>query len=118
MHIILGQHNAQEVSDKYVVLELDTFRTSDQGELVSAFCLIENVPIHELPQVDQYRDLHQQFIKNYRAANWKFCEDALEHLKGRWNGEIDSFYIVMAKRIQERKQQINSSDWDPAISIP
>ena len=117
MHIILGEQNVQEVSDKYVVLELDTFRPTDTGELISAFCLIENVPIHELPQVDQYRDLHQQLITNYRKANWKFCEDALEHLLGRWNGEVDSFYTVMMQRIQDHKQTAESADWDPAIPV-
>ena len=118
MHIILGDQITEEIADKYIVLELDTFRITGRDQAVPAFCLVENVPLAELPMEDQFRDLHAQMIKNYRLGNWKFCEDALEHLKGRWNGEIDSFYIVMAKRIQERKQQINSSDWDPAISIP
>lgn len=117
MHIILGEQNIQEVSDKYVVLPLDTFRTADQGEMIRAFCLIENVPIQELPQVDQYRDLHNQLIKNYRLGNWKFCEDALEHLVGRWNGEVDSFYAVISQRIQEQKHSNDRSQWDPAISI-
>ena len=117
MHIILGEQNVKEVGDKYVVLELDTFRTVDQGELVSAFCLIENVPIQELPEVDRYRDLHQQLIKNYRSANWKFCEDALEHLQGRWNGEVDSFYSMLSQRIQEQKRCADSSQWDPAIPV-
>jgi hypothetical protein len=117
MHIILGEQNIQEVSDKYVVLELDAFRTSDTQELISAFCLVENVPIHELSDVDRYRDLHKQLIKNYRAANWKFCEDALDHLTGRWNGEVDSFYNVLARRVQEQKQHHDSTHWDPAIPV-
>ena len=117
MHIILGEQNVREVSDKYVVLELDTFRAADKDELISAFCLIENVPIHELSEVDRYRDLHQQLIKNYRAANWKFCEDALEHLRGRWNGEVDSFYTVLASRVQEQKHHNDSKHWDHAISV-
>ena len=117
MHIILGEQNAQQVGDKYVVLELDTFRISDKDQPVSAFCIIENLPIDELPQVDSYRDLHQQLIKNYRAGNWKFCLDALEHLQGRWNGEVDSFYSVISSRIQEQKTQASPCDWDPAIRI-
>jgi hypothetical protein len=117
MHIILGEQNVQEVEDKYVVLELDTFHTVSQGEPVSAFCLIENIPIQELPQVDQYRDLHRQLIKNYRAANWKFCEDAIEHLQGRWNGEVDSFYEMLSARIQQQKTDPISQNWDPVIRI-
>lgn len=117
MHIILGEQNAQAVSDKYVVLELDKFQTADQDAPISAFCVIENVPIDELAQVDRYRDLHQQMIKNYRAANWKFCEDALEHLRGRWNGEVDSFYDVMTLRIQQQQQSADPDQWDPAIRV-
>jgi len=115
MHIILGEQNAQAVGDKYVVLELDSFRTAEQGELISAFCLIENLPINELPEVDHYRDLHQQMIKNYRLANWKFCEDALEHLQGRWNGEVDSFYQDIMTRIKDLKPHVKTADWDAAI---
>lgn len=117
MHIILGEQNVREVSDKYVVLELDAFRTQDPAELISAFCLVENVPIHELAEVATYRDLHQQLIKNYRAGNWKFCQDALEHLEGRWNGEVDSFYTVMSQRIREQQQNTESPYWDPFIRV-
>ena len=117
MHIILGEQNVREVTDKYVVLELDAFRIMDKQELISAFCLIENVPIQELSEVDRYRGLHQQLIKNYRLANWKFCEDALEHLKGRWNGEVDSFYSEMSQRIQAQKQHHDAAHWDPVIPV-
>ena len=117
MHIILGEQIAQAVSEKYVVLELDSFQTAEQDAPISAFCVIENVPIDELVQVERYRDLHQQLIKNYRAANWKFCEDALEHLRGRWNGEVDSFYEVINQRIQKQKQSADSSQWNPAIKV-
>ena len=117
MHIILGEQNVQEVSDKYVVLELDTFRTAGEDKMVSAFCLIENIPIQELSEVAHYKDLHQQLIKNYREANWKFCEDALEHLQGRWNKEVDSFYSVIAQRIQQQKYNADCQDWDPIIPV-
>lgn len=117
MHIILGEQHAEAVGDRYVVLELDTFQPGNQDEPVSAFCVIENVPIHELSEVVTYRDLHQQLIKNYRAANWSFCEDALQHLQGRWNGEIDSFYDIMAARIQVQKQQSCDILWDAAIRV-
>jgi hypothetical protein len=56
-------------------------------------------------------------IKNYRAANWKFCEDALEHLQGRWNGEVDSFYSMLSQRIQKQKQVKRPAQWDPAIPV-
>jgi hypothetical protein len=115
MHIILGEQNAQAVGHKYVVLELDTFQPADQDAPMSAFCVIENVPINELAQVDQYRNLHQQLIKNYRAANWKFCEDALEHLIGKWNKELDSFYEDLAQRIKKLQESGVPDNWSGVI---
>ena len=118
MHIIMGDQITTELQDKYIILELDLFQTASQDAAVSAYCLVENVPLAELPQADQWQDLHQKLIENYRAANWKFCEDALEHLEGRWNGEVDTFYQTLRDRIQDlRGQDCALPDWDPVIKI-
>jgi hypothetical protein len=118
MHIILGDQITKEITDKYIVLELDHFQITDRDQAVSAYCLIENVPIAELPQADQFRDLHANLIRNYRLGNWKFCEDALQHLQGRWNGEVDSFYHKLGTRITNlRNQRPDHSSWNPAIKI-
>lgn len=117
MHIILGEENIKDVGDKYLVLELDSFRTKEHADPVTAYCLIENVPINELLEAERYRDLHHRMMKNYREANWKFCEDALEHLRGRWNGEMDSFYDEIATRVHKQKNQSPDPAWDPSIQI-
>ena len=118
MHIVFGDQITQEISDKYIVLELDSFRITGRDHAVSAYCVVENVPLAELPQADQWRDLHQQLIKNYRLGNWKFCEDALEHLQGRWNGEVDSFYHDLSTRVMTHKQDtMELKDWDPSVKI-
>lgn len=117
MHIILGEQHAQTISDKYVVLELDSFRSGHHHDPVPVFCVIENVPIHELPEVVTYRSLHQQLIINYRAGNWPFCENALQYLQGRWNGEVDSFYEIMCVRIQEQQQAPCDSTWNAVIEV-
>lgn len=114
MHIILGDQITEELTNKYTVLELDNFRRPDAEDTISAYCVVENVPISELPQAHHYQELHAQLIKNYRQGNWKFCQDALAHLMGRWNGEVDSFYRVMLDRVQHSAP---SKDWDPAIQI-
>jgi len=118
MHIILGDQITKEIADKYIVLELDSFQIQGRDQAVSAYCVVENVPVTELPQAAQSRDLHAQMIKNYRLGNWKFCEDALEHLRGRWNGEIDSFYDDLSERIVARKQDTaHIKDWDPTLKV-
>jgi hypothetical protein len=116
MHIILGSQNVQEVSDKYTVLELDTFRLRDKKEALPAYCLIENIPIAELSSTENYQHLHANLIKNYKQANWKFCEDAIEHLMGKWNGEIDSFYQDLMARIKDLKNRELDNDWDGSIT--
>ena len=118
MHIILGDQITKTLQEKYIVLELDSFYVAEKNTAISAYCLVENVPPQELIEVEQFRDLHAQMIKNYRLGNWKFCEDALEHLQGRWNGEVDSFYQALSTRITDlRDQQLDTSSWDPAIKI-
>lgn len=118
MHIILGDQITKEITDKYIVLELDNFQIAGRDHAVSAYCLVENVPIAELPQVDQFRDLHANLIQNYRLGNWKFCKDALEHLEGRWNGEVDSFYDELSTRISNhRDQEPADPSWNPTIKI-
>ena len=114
MHIILEQQLTPEISEKYIVLELDHFRSSSTGQSLTAYCLVENVPLQELPLADHYRSLHAKLIENYRSANWEFCEEALQHLMGRWNGELDSFYNTI------RDRMLNTADrdtWNPAIEI-
>jgi len=118
MHIVLGDQITKEISDKYIVLELDSFQVKGRDQAVSAYCVVENVPLIELPQADQFRDLHAQMIKNYRLGNWKFCQDALEHLQGRWNGEVDSFYNDLSERILARKKDTSDTkDWDPTLQV-
>lgn len=116
MNIILGDQITPEITDKYIVLELDRFHVAEKDRTVSAFCLVESVPLTELAQADHYRDLHAQLIKNYRLGNWRYCEQALPHLMGRWNSELDSFYQDMQKRLHHGAGQ-PAADWDPVIEI-
>lgn len=115
MHIIFGKDKLEGVDSKYTVLELDTIRVSEDQDPITAYCLIENVPVTEISEIDRNRDLHNNLIKNYRLKNWKYCEDALEHLVGKWNGEIDSFYRALNDRINEYKNITLPDAWTGEI---
>jgi len=54
-------------------------------------------------------------MSNYKKRNWKYCQDALEHLQGKWKGELDSFYQDMANRVVGYQGHEPDSDWDPVI---
>lgn len=115
MNIVLGNQLISDLDKKYTLLRLDTFLFSGQDQPVTAYCVLENIPIVDLAKNQEFCDLHENLIKNYELQNWNFCEQALEHLIGRWNGEIDSFYVDLANRIYENKKNDVDSNWSPII---
>jgi len=115
MNIILGKERAQELKEKYTVLELDTFCINDLPPIKS-YAVIENLPIPEMFNLDSMIDLHHNMIDHYHKKEWNYCLDALEHLHGRWNGEIDSFYLDITDRIKQLKSQPLVEDWTGYIT--
>ena len=99
MNIILGKEAAGKLQDSYTVLELETFIRQDGSE-VTAYCIVESVPIGELATLLANKQLHDNFVREYNNKNYKYCEDALEHLLGKFNGELDSFYLEIISRIK------------------
>ena len=92
---------------KYTILELDTLRFPDSSVTQTAWCVIstDSVTLQDLPVMDRYQELHNNMMRNYKLKNWKYCEDAIEHLLGRWKGDLDSFYNEIANRLTTLKEQ-------------
>jgi hypothetical protein len=97
MNIIIGETAAQQLKQNYTILELETFTTTNGP--VKTFCVVENIPIMELMNLESYKKLHQQLIDEYYKKNYKFCVDAIEHLTGKFGGELDTFYSTILDRI-------------------
>ena len=112
MNIIIGKQNLNGVDSKHIVLELDTFHLLPIGEDVQAYCVVENVPIDQLPQVENLRSLHQSLINGYRERRWDHCINTIEHLMGAWGRELDTFYQELCARIQDYQAQDPGDDWD------
>ena len=98
MHIVVGTEAADALRENYTVLELETFPGGKAYCIVSA----ENMPVLELPDLEKYKSLHAEFIREYNNKNYKFCLDLAEHLKGRFGGELDSFYDIIVDRISTK----------------
>ena len=105
MNIIFGEDQARELTTKFTVLELDTFKFIEPNYQATAYCVLENIPIADLPQVDSLRNLHSTLMLNYYKKNWNFCEQAIEHLLGKWGNELDTFYIDLKNRVDKLKTQ-------------
>lgn len=114
MHIIFGQETAEQMSEKYIVLELDRIQAQKDGTVVDTYCVVEKeqMSITEVTQVKNYQHLHQKLMENYRRRDWNFCEQALEHLHGRWGGTINSFYDEISRRIAKYKEQDPGPEWN------
>lgn len=115
MHIIFGEEQAKTLTEKYTVLELDTLQFESDGPLATAYCVIENVSITDLPRIESMRNLHSQLIVNYRRQDWNYCNQALDQLIGFWSGEVDSFYNELRTRIAKYIEQDPGESWDGII---
>jgi L-cysteine desulfidase len=114
MHIIFGDA-IKEIPDSFTVLELDTFRRPGQQETFTAYCVVEKLPLGEFFSLDSFKKIHADLIKFYKQRQWTYCEHAIEGLLGKWNGELDSFYLNLLERIGEYKTNPPSEEWDGSI---
>lgn len=99
MWIIVGKEAAEKLVGNYTILELETHDNA-QGP-VTAYCVVEaeKIPLMDIPNIAHHKSLHNEFVKEYRNGNYKFCKDAAEHLIGLFGGEVDSFYQEIIQRI-------------------
>ena len=99
MNIIFGRENAEKLREKYTVLDLEKLVV--EGKEVEVFCLIpaEKIALPDLPQLEQWTKLHNDFLNGYHTQQWNYCRQCIEHLTGKFGGEVDSFYQEILKRI-------------------
>jgi hypothetical protein len=110
MNIIFGD-SADTLPDHYIKLELDTFRTADSDNVVTAYCLVEKLAPDEFAVIDSYKKIHADLLDAYRNQHWNYCEQAIQGLMGRWGGELDTFYEDLLIRVLTYKKENPGSDW-------
>lgn len=104
MHIIFGQ-DVDDIRQKHLVLELETFIVA--GQPSTAYCLIppEAIKIDEMPDLERLKGLHEAFIDALKRQDWGTVVEGISHLRGKFGGELDSFYAVIEeKRIPNGKK--------------
>jgi hypothetical protein len=111
MNIIFGDA-IKEIPNGYTVLELDTFRFVAEGIVRTAYCVVEKIPLEEFTKLDAYKKVHEDIIRYYKQREWNYCEHAIEGLMGKWNGELDTFYLDLLSRVKNYKDNEPAADWD------
>jgi len=115
MNILIDSEQIDSYREKYTVLELDTIRIMPSNKEVTAYCVVETIPIMELPLAESKINLHANLMKNYRQRDWNYCHQALDHLIGSWNKELDSFYEDIRSRVNLYMENEPGDDWDGVI---
>jgi len=118
MNIIFGDEQATQLAEKYTVLALDTFKFGQDGPHMTAYCVVENLSLAELPMVDSLQKLHSDLIANYKNKQWNYCGQVINRLRGSWSGELDTFYDELQKRIEQYKENDPGEHWSPVIEKP
>ena len=111
MQIIFNREMAESLKERYTVLELETFDV--EGQLLETFCVIpaEKINLGEMPELGHNVQLHEHYVQALKDKNYQVCRDLHEHLKGKFGGELDSFYEEIAKRIMlENQSSIEASE--------
>lgn len=103
---IINQDHIDEIDQRYVVLELDTITDPVTEQCKTYYCVIESIPMNEVQSVHIAADTHRRLMQAYNRQDWQFCLSAARGLKGRWNGEIDSFYTHIEDRIQSIQNKV------------
>jgi len=113
MHIVYGKEQADRLKDKYTVLELDTVKVEEVNQNLTLYAVVnsESLGLIDLPQLEQWCKLHQDLIRNLKKKDKNFCLQAVEHLLGKFGGEIDSFYEHVRGRFEDTsvsvKEKVN-----------
>jgi hypothetical protein len=101
MDIIFGRENAERLREKYTVLDLETVERD--GVSLEVFCLIpaDKIGLTDLPQLDNWTKLHNDFLNGYHTQQYDYCRQCIDHLMGKFGGEVDTFYEEILSRINK-----------------
>jgi hypothetical protein len=113
MHIIFGDA-VKEIPNSFTILELDTFEL-EENKVATAYCVVDKIPLDEIPLIDVHRELHKNLLCYYREKHWGYCEQVIQTLMGKWNGELDTFYTDLLLRINTYKNQTLDKDWNGIV---
>jgi hypothetical protein len=99
MQIIFGKQNAENLRDRYTVLDLEIFNIN--GHEIETYCVIpaEKINLGEMVFLQQNIKLHNDFLEAMKNKDFKLCSDISEHLIGKFGGELDTFYEEILIRL-------------------
>jgi len=94
--LVVGPQTAELVRDVYQVVELDLIAVKGKTEPARIYTIFD--------VTDGAGDLlHKKFLELYRQGKWDAAINMIKDLKRCWNEDLDAYYEMMEKRIQDLK---------------
>jgi hypothetical protein len=110
MNIIFDEKLAQQLSEKYTVLELDTVMQPGLPQPIKLFAVLEVTNIQDITTLPIMCQLHFEMIKSYKNSEWEKTLELVAQLRGKFAGELDEFYDLVLDFATE-SAKVNRS-WD------
>lgn len=115
MNIILGSSEAEKLSNKYIVLELDTISTNGNPP-IEAYCVVNDLAPEKLAEAIEYKEIHNELINSYRNQHWNKCQELIKKLQGFWGEDVDTFYQHLLDRVDSYAKNAPDSNWSYVLN--
>lgn len=95
MNVIFNSQAARELSKSFVVLRLPKIQDTE------CFVVLDQsaIPLEEIPLIDTLRNLHHDLVDAFADNDAEFCLETLPRLRGKFSGQLDSFYDHVEQEI-------------------
>jgi hypothetical protein len=102
MDLIFNKEHAEKLRDRYTILELETITVPGTDQILTSWCVVpaEKV-ISEIDMLPLNTAQHDELIKALQENNNQTALALCQTLKGRFGGELDTFYDEIEKRIND-----------------
>jgi len=100
MQIVFNRVTADQLREKYTVLELEAITVNNQT--LEAFCVltVEHIAM-EMATLEYNVSLHEQLVLALKNNHTDTCISIIPDLMGKFGGELDSFYEIVLDRCKE-----------------
>ena len=100
MQIVFDRAIAEQLRERYTVLELETFIVKETSMSLTAFCVVpsEKLAFMDLTKLDEQVENHNAFLSALQAKKWDLVITVYDTVRGQFGGELDSFYSEIVSR--------------------
>lgn len=110
MQIIFDKELIPSLSERHIILELDTVFHKGMPEPITLHCIVEYPALEDFQDLNEIIKTHELAVNYYKKGKWEEAISETSFLLGHWNKTLDDFYNHI---IDFSKENIkNKTTWD------